>query len=579
MAQLSFFAAFLAATIIAPAAYAEKTEGASRGLQVIFAHPEIEELSRSLASSRDGTPSIYYLTESSRGRANLDVISPQRWQRMSEGERYDRLVKFYFANTRDRSNRGLRHTACFMGDGGRFLKEFFDPQVRIKFLENDVVGTVSNDTYMVGIQFQAKLPDQAAVDAHFRVLHCQSSGKMGLISEAEEKGANRNPQSVSALPKVKGRLIASVEQEGFQINDEVKGGRGLPRFELKADYEKARPSPEDRPWQGMDIRTEEGARLFADTTAAYFYDGLANQNVNPERNFIAQDSSRYWCHMPWLNQGDSQREGIHGLTKERDLRPSPMYQVAGKGDNDILGSDWGVAFYNSYGCQTLGKIFGSPKSGLVNPPNWSAARFEDGTLAAKILFTTADFPALRGAFEWMANVSQPRQTDREITPVKYIQIDLAVRDSSIKGTKPDSLYWVMTSYYYDREYEAPADSPIRRIKNLPPAFLKMRPIGVQTGFEVADSLIFKGSMTNQPTGRLNGPADNPASSCLSCHGVAGTRIAMSPGIMSNVDFKTQVANRQHLDYSQQVALARRNYETRARNRIELSDRGGRSRNR
>jgi hypothetical protein len=309
----------------------------------------------------------------------------------------------------------------------------------------------------------------------------------------------------------------------------------------------------------MDISKEPGAFAFAELVQAHFYEGMANQDLNPERNFDARKSSRFWCHMPWLNQGDSQREAIHGLTKERDLAPSTAYP------DSPPGSNWGVAYFNSHACETLGNIFGSSRTGLFNPPKWDKTRFRDGAFSAKILFTTAKFKEIEGAFAWNANVSLAKETSREVRPVYHLQMDIAVKDSSIKGVIGKNFDWVMTSYYYDKNYNPAPDSPLRRIRNLPEAFLKMRPIGTQVGFDVADSIIFSGAKTNQPEGKLNGPADNPKSNCLACHATAGTPVRMAPGVISNIQFQRDVIPvTTHLDYAQQVALAKRNFETRFR---------------
>ena len=146
----------------------------------------------------------------------------------------------------------------------------------------------------------------------------------------------------------------------------------------------------------------------------------------------------------------------------------------------------------------------------------------------------------------------------------------------------------MTTYYYDATYDLIAHAkklgnwdkikPLiakmldanGQVLPLFAGILRMRPIGVQTGHEqpdgspTADSFIFAGSKTNQDNSLLNGPADNPKSSCLSCHGTAGTGEPMAPGFMNNDDVKNFVNGPRFMDYSQQLALAKRNYETRAR---------------
>lgn len=91
----------------------------------------------------------------------------------------------------------------------------------------------------------------------------------------------------------------------------------------------------------------------------------------------------------------------------------------------------------------------------------------------------------------------------------------------------------------------------------------MRPMGVQTGFdspEKGESIIFPGAYANGSGGRLNGPADNPKTSCLGCHGAAGTGAKMIPGFLSMRMFEPYKGNTV-LDFNQQFALAKENFET------------------
>ena len=60
---------------------------------------------------------------------------------------------------------------------------------------------------------------------------------------------------------------------------------------------------------------------------------------------------------------------------------------------------------------------------------------------------------------------------------------------------------------------------------------------------------------------LNGPADNPTASCLSCHGAAGTTTRMVPGVRDFAHYRA-IRAKGTLDFSMQLAFAKRNYETR-----------------
>jgi len=112
---------------------------------------------------------------------------------------------------------------------------------------------------------------------------------------------------------------------------------------------------------------------------------------------------------------------------------------------------------------------------LKTVPSWS-----------KFLFTTAKFPEIEKAFTWNGHVSPPNSTARKVTPVRHIQMDIGVKDSSIKGVSSDNKNWLMLTYYYDASYNPKVTdlSPnLAAIWNsLPEGFKHMRPQGTQVGF-------------------------------------------------------------------------------------------------
>ena len=55
------------------------------------------------------------------------------------------------------------------------------------------------------------------------------------------------------------------------------------------------------------------------------------------------------------------------------------------------------------------------------------------------------------------------------------------------------------------------------------------------------------------------PADNPVSSCLSCHGAAGLNVKIPPGILSNEEY-TEKLTSDSLDFNMQIDLAKKYYE-------------------
>ncbi len=477
--------------------------------------------------------------------------------------------KTFYANTRSKSNTGAHNVACYTGSAQEIVNSFFTPVTDLRegiayINQNDLSATASSDGKIIGVTFriadsvtQSGIANLKGRAWHFRIPHCMEGGKTALFTQDVkvveydmDVMSKRSPAGLE-LPDV------PVAEDGFKTLDAVAANapvKDLPRFQVRSDYDRVTVKSNDRPWRGLDLSNPAEAERFALMLQEYAYDGMANQDSQrTDYNFITENNSvRDWCHMPWLNVGESGRECIHGLTKERDLYPSNIYPTS------TPGSDWGIGFYNAVGCKAIERVFGN-KNAAKSQPDFlpSAVSFNDGTVSAKILFTTADFPELEGAYTWNANVSQPKSTVRRVTPVRHVQMDIAVKDSTLKGTLKEMGHWVMITYYFDKSYTTTLSMP-----GLPEGLRHMRPQGIQFGVGERGSTIFAGAKTNHPKGLLNGPADNPKSSCLGCHATAGTKFGMSPGFTSEVEFAKLGNN--HLDFSQQLALAKRNFETRTK---------------
>ncbi len=478
------------------------------------------------------------------------------------GGREDFLLKFYYSNTRGVSLKGQRHASCFYGSSGDVAREFFE-YAKIRNLLNERAEVkASTDGRMLGVAFNHEQKGRLT----FRLSHC-NSGKSNFSETKISNWLNgKNDSLIKASAK---RSVASATSSAFSISDTMNAASDIPQFKLRADFDNAPKSNETKPWAGLDLRNQKQALKFTLLVQKYFYENMANQNPNnPDQNFIAQNNqNRYWCHMPWLHVGFAGREAAHGMTKERDLVPSTLIPVY---KNTTPGSNWGVAYFNANGCQAIQNVFGTANN-PKREPDFNNGEFADGTVITKMLFTTANFPEIKNAYTWRANVSDPGSTDRQIKTVRHIQMDIAVKDLSLKGTIPGLNYWVMAGFYYDPDYDFEKElrnvlgeeNPLKSIPNLPKELLKMRPIGVQTGFdspETGDTVIFPGAYANGSKGRLNGPADNPKTSCLGCHGAAGTTAKMIPGFLSMRMFTPHEKNLQ-LDFNQQFALAKENYET------------------
>jgi hypothetical protein len=552
-------------------------------------------------------PAIHYVligeNEKKLENIKVDSFDQDRWQEISG--RHQFLLQFYYANSRSLSRAHKQWVACYTGSPARVIGTLFnknDARNKLKGVDR-LAFSVSDDGLMMGVQFHLNqaIPNGLAKGKHFfRMEHCTQSGKHGqlagldlnLNTAARLQTAERLPASSFEadyiLDGAASRTPAQADQElaklGFQSTDVVKGNTTGITFKLKSDYPTQAGGAEhlNRPWKEMNLRDEVESEKFTLLVLSYFLKSMVHDPKNVNNNFIPKNSptSTYWCHMPWLNQGNSRREAIHGLTQERPMAVSSMYP------NATRGSNWGIGFYNAEGCQTIGRIFGTGDNPKPKPDWQKGVTWNDGTVSIKTLFTTSKFDTLNGAFVWQANVSEPNSSTRQVKDVSMVQIDIAVKDSTLKGTRPEINHWMMSTNYYDPTYSMiehakrlnyletirpyiskmldSKDNPLPRFAGI----FRMRPIGIQTGHEApngtvdSDSYIFPGSLTNQVEGRVNGPADNPKSSCLSCHATAGTGVAMSPGFMTNQSAADYVGKTRFMDYSQQLALAKRNYETR-----------------
>src|SRR5262249_17303258 len=108
---------------------------------------------------------------------------------------------------------------------------------------------------------------------------------------------------------------------------------------------------------------------------------------------------------------------------------------------------------------TIGKVWEDPES-----PNLDAAKFEDGAVAFKLLFTTAtdtQVPFLANSFKWQANVDllnlSPASTARRPADVLLLQVDVAVRDDRAETTTG----WVFGTFMYQND--APGSTPFERL--------------------------------------------------------------------------------------------------------------------
>jgi hypothetical protein len=292
-----------------------------------------------------------------------------------------------------------------------------------------------------------------------------------------------------------------------------------PTFELSQAYPKSPPPKTVHPWELVDFRSDPQAYLAA--LIDYCFEG------NEEVDFVVQKNARRtWYHAPWLHYGANGREFVRGLTRERTSRP---YELAATQTQAY--TNFAVGFYSPAGGSTLGRVWANPVK-----PDPARAVFPEGTVACKLLFTTAPSSAvdyLAGSPEWVADVNRASTAAAVLnSKVRLLQIDVAVKDRrSMKGG------WVFGTFHYDASLGG--TDPWRRLRplslmwgddpTLTPSQYAAGARPTESWINAASPLVRYRSApppgTTPPStmgwaGRANGPVDNPASSCMSCHSSA-----------------------------------------------------------
>ena len=252
-----------------------------------------------------------------------------------------------------------------------------------------------------------------------------------------------------------------------------------------------------------------------------FRDNVQGGPVDSDFDAAKQEKPT-WFHVPWQHYGPTGREGVHGLTKEAPVTP----QQLALSQTYTGGQMYAVGLYNRFGGYTIGQVWKDK-----DHPDAKKAKFPVGTVVVKILFTDVpeeQVPSLVNPLKWNAYVTENyASTKRTFKQLTLIQMDLMVRD-------PRSPYgWVFGNYQYNGKFN-------RRNK-----WKNLVPVGIQWGNDpeigggwgeytnpvpgitrrnpnLKQTIINPDDDELPPThlgwnGRLNGPADNYLSSCMSCH--------------------------------------------------------------
>lgn len=320
-----------------------------------------------------------------------------------------------------------------------------------------------------------------------------------------------------------------------------------PVFKLSQSYP-PNPGNEPQPWKQFSPASQPEQYLSA--VLNYFFEGNIRPNV--EASFDpALNPLRKWYHAPWQDFGANGREFVHGLTRERSSRPRELHS-----NQSQLWTNYAVGFYNMPGGFAIGRVWANHEA-----PNPSLSIMPDGTVAAKLLFTTApinEVPYLQGAPEWTGYIytdvhnDRPKITDpRSPIRMRLLQIDLAVKDNRVASTTG----WVFGTYVYGGAGSSPPGQ----------GWQNVRPVGLMWGNDpnYSSSWTMDEARINPVVqlqhygyqGRLNGPVDNPISSCLSCHATAQKPAGVmvpppwrkSGEVVSKLQIRPSVRPRRHLN--------------------------------
>lgn len=319
---------------------------------------------------------------------------------------------------------------------------------------------------------------------------------------------------VDANGKPGGTLTAQCSGRYPDFIDRVPDNYSGARFVLAQDYPTTLPQLGSMPWKGKAFRTAGGADEYMLAVRKYVYDGMVPADWIAQANTVEK-----WFHVPWMHVGSNPRELARGATNERSSFSSIEKAALGLKDDARL-SNVAVGYYNSIGGYTIGKVWANPAD-----PDEASAQFAEGTVVAKALFTTAscqEFVDDKCPFDdatptWKVHL---KRADNELTVVRLWQMDIAVKDADATPSG-----WIFGTFAYQKKWAGTG-------------WEKMAPVGLMWGDDpqvTPDAGTISESMISPQApeyasnhlgwaGRLNGPVDNPASSCLSCHGTAQTPV-------------------------------------------------------
>jgi hypothetical protein len=314
-----------------------------------------------------------------------------------------------------------------------------------------------------------------------------------------------------------------------------------PVFELSQDYPKVRPPRSRVPAFFSKLPSRPFSSDFSawrDYMIAvrdYCFEGnITGQSV--ENDFRVQSNNvRKWYHIPWQHYGPSGREGVHGLTKEAAVQP---YQLAPT-QSYQGGQTYAVGFFNEFAGYAIGRVWAdhmNPDPSFTTVPQGG---FPEGTVIFKLLFVDVPIdqvPSLSNPVQWTGYITDVyKSSNRSFRTVSLIQMDIAIKDSRAPTG------WLFGTFQYNGQVSGKAAwtnlVPVGIMWGNDPqvtddAYTNPTPTVTKINPNLKETSINPNAQELPPThlgwnGRLNGPVDNPKSSCMSCHMTAEVP-ALSP---------------------------------------------------
>lgn len=303
-----------------------------------------------------------------------------------------------------------------------------------------------------------------------------------------------------------------------------------PLFKLSQDYPTLRPPLSDLPLL-LNTDFTKDWRAYLMRARDYCFEGNIDVDFRVENNKV-----RKWYHAPWQDYGPLGREAIHGLTREASLAVGQLAAT----QTYTQAAAYAVGIYNEFGAYEIGRVWQDHNN--PDPSYVANEGFPVGTVVCKLLFVggmspelvQAQVPFLVNPLTWDAYAyTDNSKTTRSVQKVPLLQMDVMVRDSRAE------FGWVFGTFQYNGQLNKPNPwdnlVPVGLQWGNDPAVTDNIPVLDASGNFPKNPLInttpinakLKESYINPdselpPThlgwgGRLAGPADNPGSSCFSCH--------------------------------------------------------------